>query len=870
MKANARVDTGLARYHAKRDFKKTPEPRGQVVRRAGKALSYLIQKHAASHLHYDFRLELNGVLLSWAVPKGPSLDPADKRLAMHVEDHPLEYAGFEGTIPAKQYGGGTVMLWDRGIWIPTGDPVEAYRAGQLKFELAGEKLRGGWALVRTHGSKFGGDGKKAWLLIKEKDAFAKRGVDAKIVEAQPDSVSSGRSIEQIAHDVQNVWHSNRSVAANVKRGALSAVNVRKPDSAKAAAHPAELAGAKRAKLPTTLLPPLATLVDAVPQGDDWLHEIKYDGYRMLCRVDRNKVAIYSRNGKDWTLALGAIAKAAKRSHITSGWLDGEVALMTPDGRTSFQQLQNALADPSLGDLTYFVFDVPYFDGYDLRGVVLKERKRLLRSLIPEGDATLRYSVEVQGHGEQFYAQACTLGLEGAVSKRVDSLYHAGTRTRDWVKVKCGQRQEMVIGGFTNPQGSRSGFGALLMGVYEADGSLHYSGRVGTGFDDAALASLRRVLDKLVQKSSSFADPPRGHETKGVHWVKPTLVAEVAFTEWTQNGTLRHPAFQGLRKDKKATEVMRECAVKKSPPAVRTAATLPAVSKRKLSRVAASAPVVAGVALSHPDKLYFPADKLTKRDLAEYYEKISAWMIPHLRDRPLSLVRCPDGWQGQCFYQKHADKSVSAAVDRLVVPEGNASATYMAAGSAAALVGLLQWGVIEIHPWGSRRPRLERPDQLVFDFDPDDGVGWPHLVSAVQVTRTLLTDIGLMGFLKTTGGKGLHIVVPIRPTIGWETAKAFTKAIAELLVSTFPDRFTATLSKAQRKNKIFIDYLRNGLGATAVAPYSIRAREHAPVATPIAWDELKKDVRFSYFNVGNVPPRMARLKNDPWASFFDVT
>jgi bifunctional non-homologous end joining protein LigD len=859
----------LERYREKRDFKATSEPRGRVARKKRRDLAFVVQKHAASHLHYDFRLELDGVLLSWAVPKGPSLDPADKRLAMHVEDHPLEYGGFEGTIPAKQYGGGTVMVWDRGVWVPKGDPGDAYRAGQLKFELAGEKLRGAWTLIRTNSSKFGGNGKKAWLLIKEKDAFAKHGVDAKIVEAEPDSVASGRSMEQIADDVEHVWHSNRSVAANVARGALSAVDVRTAVSDKAAAGPAELAGAKRAKLPTTLLPPLATLVDAAPQGDEWLHEIKYDGYRMLCRVDRNNVGIFSRSGKDWTAQLSAIVEAVKRSHVTSGWLDGEVALMTSDGRTSFQQLQNALADPSLGDLTYFVFDVPYLDGYDLRGVVLKDRKRVLRTLVPDGDATLRYGVEVQGHGEQFFAQACKLGLEGAVSKRVDSLYQAGTRTRDWIKVKCGQRQEMVIGGFTDAQGTRSGFGALLLGVYEADGTLRYSGRVGTGFDDSALANLRRILDKLVKRTTSFANPPRGYAAKGVHWVKPTLVAEIAFTEWTQNGTLRHPVFHGLRKDKKATEVMRERAVKKSPSPVKTATALPRISKRKLQPVAASSSVVAGVAVSHPDKLYFPDDKLTKLDLAGYYEKISAWMIPHLRDRPLSLVRCPDGWQGKCFYQKHADKSVGAAVDRLVVPEGNTSATYMAAGSAAALVSLLQWGVIEFHPWGSRRPRLERPDRLVFDFDPDDGVAWPYLVSAVQVTRTLLTDIGLTGFLKTTGGKGLHIVVPIRPTIEWDAAKDFTKAIADLLVSTFPERFTATLSKTQRKNKIFIDYLRNGLGATAVAPYSIRARAHAPVATPIAWEELKKDVRFSYFNVGNVPSRMARLKHDPWALFFDV-
>jgi len=861
----------LERYREKRDFKATPEPRGRVPRKKQQDLSFVIQKHAASHLHYDFRLELNGVLLSWAVPKGPSLDPADKRLAMHVEDHPLEYGGFEGTIPRKQYGGGTVLLWDRGTWIPKGDPAAGYRKGQLKFELRGDKLHGGWTLVRTHGSKYGGDGKQAWLLIKESDEFARRGIDARIVDDQPDSVVSGRTIDQVALDREHVWDSNRSVAANVKGGALPPRKTEKAKAASAVASPSEVAGARQAKLPATLSPELATLVDACPEGDDWLHEIKYDGYRMLCRVDRGKVRIYSRNGKEWTPALATIASVVQRLRLKSAWLDGEVTVMAPNGRTSFQQLQNALADPTIGTLTYFVFDVPFLDGYDLRGVVLKERKRLLRALIPEADAILRYGVEVQGSGEQFFAQACKLGFEGAVSKRVDSLYQTGTRTRDWIKVKCGQRQEMVIGGFTDPQGTRTGFGALLLGVYEADGTLRYSGRVGTGFDDATLNSLRRVLDKLVAKTTPFANPPRGYAAKGVHWVRPTLVAEVAFTEWTHDGTLRHPSFQGLRKDKKASEVMRERAVKKTPSAKKSAVAAARRPKRNgAAPTASSNAVVAGIALSHPDKLLFPADKLTKRDVAQYYEKVGEWMVPHLRERPLSLVRCPDGWQGQCFYQKHADKSVNAAVNRIAVPEGNGTATYMSANSTEAVVALLQWGVIEVHPWGSRKPKLDRPDRLIFDFDPDDGVGWPELVSAVQVMRTLLDEMELTGFLKTTGGKGLHIVVPIRPTIEWDVAKSFTKAVADLLVATFPDRFTATLSKAQRKGKIFIDYLRNGLGATAVAPYSVRAREHAPVATPIAWEELTRDVRFAHFNVGNVPARVARLKKDPWAEFFEVS
>ncbi len=552
----------LERYREKRDFKATPEPRGRVAPKKRQDLSFVVQKHAASHLHYDFRLELDGVLLSWAVPKGPSLDPADKRLAMHVEDHPLEYGDFEGTIPTKQYGGGTVLLWDRGIWIPKGDPAADYRKGHLKFDLVGDKLRGGWALVRTHGSKYGSNGKQAWLLIKESDKFARRGTDAKIVDDEPDSVLSGRSIEEVARDRDHVWHSDRSVAANVQGGALDRREAGMA-KAKSSVDPALVRGAKKAPLPATLSPQLATLVDACPNGDGWLHEVKYDGYRMACRIDRGKVGIFSRNGKDWTATLSTVVAAVKRLGIRSAWLDGEVVSMTPDGRTNFQRLQNAMADPSVGALTYFIFDVPFLDGYDLRGVTLTERKRLLRAIVPDTDQIVRYGIEVQGSGDEFFAQACKLGLEGAVSKRIGSLYQAGARTRDWLKVKCGRRQEMVIGGYTDPQGSRTGFGALLLGVYEADGTLRYSGRVGTGFDDATLDSLRHTLDKLVEDKPSFANPPRGYAAKGVHWVRPTLVAEVAFTEWTQDGTLRHPSFQGLRKDKKAEEVMRERTAKET-------------------------------------------------------------------------------------------------------------------------------------------------------------------------------------------------------------------------------------------------------------------------------------------------------------------
>jgi bifunctional non-homologous end joining protein LigD len=885
---------GLERYREKRNFRATPEPRGRVLRGKAKELSFVIQKHAASHLHYDFRLELNGVLLSWAVPKGPSLDPHDKRLAMHVEDHPLEYGGFEGIIPPRQYGSGTVMVWDRGAWHPIGDPVAGYQKGHLKFELDGEKLKGGWALIRTHGSKYGGkSGKEAWLLIKESDEYAKEGSAARIVDDEPDSVVSGRNLEEIAHDKANEWHSNRSVAANVRGGALADVASAKsrkpatPPAGKASRSvgtgganatngaaqlsPASATGAKKARMPALLSPTLATLVDSAPPGDDWIHEIKFDGYRMIGRIDRGDVRVYSRNGKEWTSALPSVVASLKRLDVDQAWLDGEIAVADAQGLTSFQQLQNALSNPRAKNITYFVFDLLYQDGYDLRGVALTERKQLLRALVGTSDGVLRYSVDVQGSGAEFFEQACKLKLEGAVSKRANSVYREGVRTRDWLKVKCGQRQEMVIGGFTDPQGSRTGFGALLLGIYEA-GKLRYAGKVGTGFDDKTLTKLRPILGKLEQKEAPFVNPPRGFEAKGAHWVKPQLVAEIAFTEWSNDGALRHPSFQGLREDKKATDVVREQAApskandSEAEPAPRKRTAARATPARKTADAAGdSADTVAGIKLSHPDKALFPEAKLVKRDLALYYEAIADWILPHLHNRPLALVRCPDGWSKQCFFQKHADKSVNAAVTRVEVPEGARTATYFAANSLPALVALVQWGVVELHPWGSRTPKLERPDRLIFDFDPDDGVGWKEIVEAVGVLRTLLDDLGLEGFLKTTGGKGLHVVVPIRPTLDWTQAKGFTKAVADLLVGTFPDRFIATLSKAQRKGKIFIDYLRNAEGATAVAPYAIRARAKAPVSTPIAWKELDTDVRFDHFNVRNVPERLRGLRKDPWAS-----
>jgi len=861
----------LEKYRAKRNFKVTPEPRGKAVRKGKHELAFVIQKHAASHLHYDFRLELNGVLLSWAVPKGPSLDPADKRLAMHVEDHPIEYGGFEGVIPEKQYGAGTVMLWDRGTWHPLGDPVEGYAKGNLKFTLDGEKLQGGWALIRTHGSRYGGKSdKQAWLLIKERDDHVQRG-GVPIVERMPDSVATGRSLGEIAKARSNVWESKKSVKENVKAGAIAlapskASKVAKP--VKKSKSPTLPAGARKSAMPATIAPMLATLVSDAPSGDAWLHEIKYDGYRMVVRIERGKAHLFSRTGKDWTAAFERLAKDLARLPVRNAWVDGEVVVLDDEGRSSFQALQNALSGGS-AKFAFFAFDLMYRDGIDLRAVPLSERKRLLRETVGDGVGAVRVGPEVQGHGDEFFRQACSLSLEGAVCKRADAPYREGLRTRDWVKVKCTRQQEMVIGGYTEPQGARTGFGALMLGVYDG-GKLRYAGKVGTGFDEATLDDLYKQLRKRERDAPSFVDPPRGYEARGAHWVEPDLVAQVAFTEWSDDGALRHPSFLGMRLDKKARDVVRETPKPTPEGRMRSAAKKTAAKKTAGTQAPTTGNVVAGIAISNPDKPYFPEADLSKIDIARYYAAMAPRMLPFIAKRPLSLVRCPDGWNGQCFYQKNADKAVNAAVDRIEVPEKNGKATYMGAASAAALAALVQWGVIEIHPWGSRKPKLERPDQLIFDFDPDDSVPWKDLVTAVGLLRTLLDELGLVGFLKTTGGKGLHVVLPIRATLTWDEAKAFTHAVAEFMVRTFGDRFTATVSKARRKGKIFIDYLRNAEGATAVAPYAVRARAGAPVAMPIAWEDLAKDVRFDHFNVRNAAETLARRKRDPWRDYFDVS
>jgi bifunctional non-homologous end joining protein LigD len=841
----------LERYRQMRDFRVTPEPEGKVGRRRSRELAFVVQKHAATRLHYDFRLELNGVLLSWAVPKGPSLDPNDKRLAMHVEDHPLEYGEFEGVIPPRQYGAGTVMVWDRGTWAPKGDPDDAYAKGHLKFELRGEKLRGVWNLVRSRGGKYGGD--KSWLLFKEADDDARLGAQAQVADDRPDSVLSGRTLEQIAAQADRVWHSNQSVAANVRSGAI------RKRTATPLARIAKLAGARRGDLPARIEAQLATPMKAPPTGANWVHEVKYDGYRMLCRIDDGEVRMLSRNAKDWSATFPSLVRVLARLPLETAWLDGEVVVLDAQGRASFQALQNALSGIPSAPLTYIAFDLLYLNGIDLRGVALSERKRALAELLADAPPSIRCSEHFAVPGAAFLENVCALGLEGMVSKRADLAYRSG-RGPAWQKIKCARHQEVVIGGFTDPEGSRPGFGALLTGIHEPDGRLAYAGRVGTGFDAKLLASLGRTLADLTQPQSPFHDPPQGADARGVHWVKPVLVAEVAFAEWTADATMRHPTFRGLRPDKRARDVVRE-----------SAATAPEREVETKPRPDARAAVrsgdrntVAGVTLSNPDKVLYPEAGLSKRDLAGYYAAVGEWMLPHLRDRPLTLVRHPNGWDRKGFYQKNADDSMHEAIARVVIRnEGGPDSIYMMANSVTAIVALLQMGVLEIHPWGSRADRLGYPDRIIFDLDPDESLPWENVKEAVQVVRTLLENVGLVPFLKTTGGKGLHVVVPVEPSAPWDHAKGFTKAVAELLERTFPDRFTSKLLKVSRRGRIFIDYLRNAEGSTAVAAYSLRAKANAPVSTPIRWDELGKDVRFAHFHARNVPRRLAKLEHDPW-------
>ncbi len=861
---------GLETYLKKRRFERTPEPAGKVDASPAGNL-YIIQKHAASHLHYDLRLEFDGVLKSWAVPKGPSLNPADKRLAVHVEDHPIEYGSFEGIIPEAEYGGGTVMLWDRGTWEPEGDPREGYAKGDFKFKLHGEKLKGSWVLARMKG-KAGGEGKN-WLLIKKRDSEAISGSDPEPVETMNRSVASGRTMQEITSQREKFWYEGEELLRDGVPDEISQQESFRSPGGKAEASPvridpAGLPGARPARQPGFIDLQLATLVSKPPQGENWLHEIKYDGYRIECVLSGGQARLFSRNGKQWTDRFPEITEAAAQIPVESAILDGEIVVVDQQGRTDVQALQNSLQGIRSGRLVYFVFDIAFCAGYDVTQTPLVERKKLLRNTLREGPPIL-YADHIQGQGEAVFQNACRLELEGIISKRADGIYEQ-KRSRNWLKVKCFMRQEFVIGGYTDPGGSRAGFGALLLGYFDPGGALVYSGKAGTGFSEKTLEALSERLMAIETGKPPFINPPTGYEAKGVHWTRPELVAEVEFSAWTEDGILRHSSFKGLREDKNPGDVVRENPQEKASNAAaekNRTSTDPKPPEGDKLKTNERSPF--SVALSNPDRVLYPEIGITKRALAEYYNEIDNWIMPHIAKRPLTVVRCPEGRGHECFFQKHLGDGAPEALRSIPIVEKGGQVYYSVADNIDGVIALVQMGALEIHVWGSREDKLEQPDMMVFDLDPAPEVEWPGMIKAARLMRERLSELGLASFVKTTGGKGLHIVVPLTPQADWDTVKAFSRAIAQSVVRETPAEYIATMSKEKRRGKIFIDYLRNGRGATSIAAYSTRSRQGAPISTPVAWDELSADLKPDSYNIRNIRRRLTALKEDPWADYFSV-
>lgn len=808
----------LSEYNAKRDFEVTDEPAGSAPRgkNRAQALTFVIQKHDARNLHYDFRLELDGVLKSWAVPKGPSLDPSQKRLAVHVEDHPLGYGSFEGSIPAGQYGAGDVIVWDRGVWQPHDDPRKAYGAGKLKFTLIGEKLTGDWTLVRTR-LKGSGD-KEQWLLIKEKDQQARPAADYDVVQAEPKSVLSDATV------------------GRAKKPVAAKKTTRKPATA----------------LPDQFTPQLATLVDRAPDGD-WVYEIKFDGYRILARIRDGEVRLFTRNGHDWTDRLPRQAKALEALKLKDSWLDGEVVSLNAEGLPDFQALQNAFDIGRSLDIVYYLFDAPFLEGRDHREEGVQERRAALKEVLNRSKSKLlRFSESFAANQRDIFESACDLALEGVIGKRAASPY-VSRRSPDWIKLKCRLRQEFVLVGFTRPQGSRSGFGALLLAVND-DTGLVYAGRVGTGFDQAALKKISQQLKALEREASPLAKPLTSAQARGVHWVEPQLVGEVQFAEWTREGVVRQAAFVGLRTDKPAEQIVHE--------QPRAAKSL----KEKASKKTTATDAVAGVRITHPDRVIDAQSGTQKLQLAQFYERISEWFLPYLRNRPVSLLRAPEGIAGEQFFQKHSERLAIPNIKQLDQGLDPGHARLMEIDSPAALIGAVQMGTVELHTWGATADKIETPDLFVLDLDPDPALPWKSMLEAAQLTLSVLDELGLETFVKTSGGKGLHLVVPLARRDDWDTVKAFAKAIAQFMTQQLPERFTATSGPKNRVGKIFIDYLRNARGASTVAAYSVRARPGLPVSVPVGRDELKGLHGAQQWTVANLHERLQGLKKDPWAGY----
>ncbi|MGW8466107.1 DNA ligase D [Pseudomonas sp. CLCA07] len=825
------MNKNLDDYNRLRDFSATSEPaatkRPTQKTAQDHALQFCIQKHDASHLHYDFRLELDGALKSWAVPKGPSLDPKVKRLAVHVEDHPLDYATFEGRIPEGHYGAGDVIVWDRGVWIPQEDPVKAYAKGKLKFELQGEKLGGLWNLVRTHMP-----GKQQqWFLIKHQDSAAKPESDYDVVAAEPDSVLSDRTL----------------VAKKLKTKP-----VKKPAKPAAKAPSAPLTGAHKAKLPDQLKPELATLVEKAPEGR-WSYEIKFDGYRIMARIDHGDVKLFTRNGHDWTHKLPKQAQALAALNLESAWLDGEMVLADEQGVPDFQALQNAFDAGASANILYYLFDLPYLNGVDLREVPVEERRGALSTVLKfNQDPLLRFSDSFDEAPEALLNSACQMQMEGLIGKRLGSPY-VSRRSSDWIKLKCKHRQEFVVVGYTDPKGSRNAFGALLLGLHDRDsGQLRYVGKVGTGFNETTLKRIYEQLKPLQAKKPSVVNPPSGFEAKGVHWLNPVLLAQVAFAEMTKEGSVRHAVFHGLRDDKPAKGITEE---------------QPKVVKSPEKKPPHPAPSQMGlgegkVRITHPDRVIDASSGTTKVQLAEYYASVAEWILPELKDRPVALVRAPDGIAGELFFQKNAERLAIPGITTL--DKELTGQPVMIINNAEALIGAVQMSTVELHTWNATADNLDRPDRFVLDLDPDPALPWKSMVDATQLTLSVLDELGLKAFLKTSGGKGIHLVVPLIRKLGWDEVKDFSHAIVSHMAKLLPERFCAVSGPKNRVGRIFIDYLRNGLGATTICAYAARTREGLPVSVPIFREEIAELKGGNQWNVHTVHERLAEVGDAPWA------
>lgn len=814
----------LKRYREKRDFAITPEPADGGNASQG-ALSYVIQKHWASSLHYDFRLELDGAMKSWAVPKGPSFDPSIKRMAIEVEDHPIAYSSFEGTIPAKQYGAGKVVIWDAGTWQPAGDPREALDNGNLKFSLAGHKLRGRWVLVRMKPRKERKTPRQnAWLLIKEKDDFARSALDYSVVDELPDSVKAAASVQPAAK-----LRKRSNAIGEWPEGAVAA------------------------GLPATLEPQLATRVDGPPsEAADWLFEIKFDGYRLLTRSDGKAIQLYSRNGNDWTAKLKPVQKAIAKLKLPPGWYDGEIAVRNEQGVPDFGALQQALEAKTAAGIVLYLFDLPYCDGHDLRQVRLDARRDLLRHLLTDDygqprSAQVLFSEAFGGALDSVLISACRLGLEGVVAKRRGSPYQS-RRSADWIKLKCGQRQEFVVTGYTDPQGTRSGFGALLLAVHDEQGGLRHVGKVGSGFDQHSLWRLKARLDELSTSHCPLAELP---EVDGApHWVQPTLVVEVSFAQWTAQGQLRHAVFQGLRTDKPATAIVRE----------------QAISADKLAEPSVARTTSASLGkVTHPERVVDVLSGTTKIELIRYYDLVGELMMEHLRDRPVALLRAPDGVTGPQFFQKHAGIENLSGLRQLDIRLDPDHPPMLEVSGRAGLLAAAQWNAVEFHTLNTSSRSSARADRMIFDLDPGTGVAWRQVQEAAELLHAFLTQLGLPAFLKTSGGKGLHVIVPLLRRHDRDTVKGFSQAIVQHLASTLSDRFVAKSGPKNRIGKIYIDYLRNGPGASTVAAWSARARPGMGISVPVDWQELHSLRGGDHWTVATVHGRLDR-GNDAWRDY----